>query len=758
MVASDRTSRIAVPGMGAATDLFARAPRHEGDRLAAEVCRRIMMPPEKVRAVDWAGRHVVVQQGENAGSPYDPSLTPYTTFFFDLATDPRVQEITAPWATQLSKTETAIATELFWSGHESRPVGHVLPTIDRVRSESKKRIIPAARACPPVAEQMSGKEEDANASRLSLVGGGFVEFYSSGASSLMRGKSIPRFVFDEVDAPGFDLSIVGEARNRQKAWSPGEMKSLYISSPGDEGTGSDHIAARAGSVFDFFVPCPHCGTYQVLAFDRGEYGLKWESTDDPDRRIDLAEETAHYRCRSAECRQTGPAMGRIENDHKRWMLAMGVWAQKGEAIDSDGSVLGTRTLSRAEIWNRSLARLTFDQLRAEDGDEILEGVDRLGVRIVGGPGLSSRVVLRLSSLYSPFAGASFGEMAKEFVQEGRLTRDFCINWLGEPWRQPGRRIEADQLRHLLTPSDRPAGYELGFARPDCLVLTLVADVQHDRVVIDVRGWSEFAREAPLLWTGTIPTAMGAQLVEVDCVADWAFPVWGDPKRPPMRIRSFAFDSGEGKRTDEVYALVRRLRRRIGAGRFAHAVFGSSSPMTALAEVSEIEKVKRRGRGTVQLGRAIPAIRVNTPMVKSMVYGSLGLEVGDADSIGQGDGRRFPFPAPWDSQKRDPHLGPSARRMSVDEHLNQIAGEEYVVVRTREGAAPKAQWRVRRGHENHALDCLVYQNALAERHGFAHKLRAPRPDAGGRTTSPGAPGADRSRRTLPEHPGRLLREG
>ncbi len=774
MVASAQITRTAVPEYKQSAGLFARAPRHAGDRLAAEVARRILMPPEVVRVYEWAGRFRTLATGVNAGNRYDPRVTPYAVNPMDFIIDPRVRLLVLDMGTQLGKTEIMINGEMYVLDVLGQEVAHILPGLDRVRDEARDRIFPSIAACRPLAGMMSGKPDDENARRIKFLSGASLSMFSSAALSSMKGRSIPKTFCDEVSDDRFDHAAVAEAEERQKAWSPAEQKIVLTSNQALEGAGIDHYARECGTQMSFFVPCPHCGTYQTLVFDRGETGLKWDAGDETmsrAERADLAERSAHYRCVSQECRQTGPHLGRIENFDKPWMLAMGVWVAADESIESDGRVLETRAMSAADRWTHALARRTYDEMRAEGGEdgrqdaaptgeqeeeaeslgpkppplESREDDGRFGVRVIAGAGLSSSVRMNLSSLYSPFAGASFGQIARKFVRVGRITEKFVTDWLAEPWRQPGRRIEPSALRPRLLPSDHPEGYELGTLPAWARSLTMTADVQRDRCYIVVRCWGAGGLRTGLVWAGTVASRVGGNLRELDPCVGWSFGFWRDPERPPMRIQAFAADSADGYRHMEVFGWALRTGDALrGQNRFARSCRGDGTMNTAsVAELRKLSETLDRGR-KVSLRRPVPHMRVNAPVCKSLLYAGLGLSI-EAESLGEGFGERvYEFPAPWsggesgggsgvESGSVDTQLGAGFVRVSDREYLNQITAEEFVKVPSKTGGPDKYQWRTIGGRENHLHDCEVYQVGLATAY-KVNELRDP-PASGGRARTP-----------------------
>ncbi|NIP84521.1 MAG: hypothetical protein GTO03_02770, partial [Planctomycetales bacterium] len=95
----------------------------------------------------------------------------------------------------------------------------------------------------------------------------------------------------------------------------------------------------------YHVPCPHCGTYQVLRFDR----IKWPPDAGPDEI--LAGDLATYQC--AECGET------IAEQQRFWMIRRGVWipeTQKpAEKLPLDDREIVTAAGRMRNRWRPALA-------------------------------------------------------------------------------------------------------------------------------------------------------------------------------------------------------------------------------------------------------------------------------------------------------------------------------------------------------------------------------------------------------------------
>jgi phage terminase large subunit GpA-like protein len=139
----------------------------------------------------------------------------------------------------------------------------------------------------------------------------------TGANSAVGLRSMPvRFLFlDEVDAypPSADDEgdpvALAKARTRTFSW---RRKVFLASTPTIKGLSRIEREYKASDQRRYFVPCPHCGSYQYLRFER----LRWEKGKP---------ETAAYHCEG--CEQP------IAEHHKTRMLAEGEWRPTATPVD-----------------------------------------------------------------------------------------------------------------------------------------------------------------------------------------------------------------------------------------------------------------------------------------------------------------------------------------------------------------------------------------------------------------------------------------
>lgn len=295
--------------------------------LVNQLLRTYLRPRESLTVDQWADRFRVLA-GETSAEPgpWRTERTPYLRQILeDLSDDAPHAEVVLQFGTQLGKSESGLNWLGYGIHHDPGPMMLILPTVDIAKRFSKQRLAPMVRETPSLRERIreARSRDSGNTTLVKEFPGGILVV--TGANSAAGLASMPsRLLYaDEVDDYPDDVDGQGEplglATARQDTFA--RRKRLLSSSP-KRPPGFSTIERRfeAGTRFRYWVPCPHCGDYQVLEWGGREvaHGLKWRG--DPS--------TAHY-----VCMHCGAEIG----EHaKPKMLAAGEWRAEnpGAAVRS----------------------------------------------------------------------------------------------------------------------------------------------------------------------------------------------------------------------------------------------------------------------------------------------------------------------------------------------------------------------------------------------------------------------------------------
>lgn len=479
------------------TDDEARA-----EALAAQLFAEFMRPPAAVTVSQWADAHRMLSgKASSEPGPWRTDRTPYLRQIMDdLSARSSVQEVVVMFAAQLGKSECGMNWLGYIIDNEPGPVMVVQPTTDMAKRFSRQRIAPMLEETPVLRRKVreNRSRDDANTTLLKDFAGGVLVV--SGANSAASLRSMPvRYLFlDEIDAYPLDVDGEGDpvalAEKRTSTFS--RRKVLKVSTPTTKGFSRIEAAFEATNACRFWVPCPHCGEYQVLEWGANTpHGLRWAKL--PDGAPDLS--SVHYVC--AHCGSF------IEEHHKPRMLAAGEWRPSKEAA-RPGKMAG----------------------------------------------------YHLNALYAPLGWIGWADLVAQWheatlaAKHGDVSRlkTFTNTVLAETWEEQGDRVATHELAR------RAEDYQLGTVPHGGLLLTMGVDVQADRIEYRVWAWGrgqeswlvqrELIYGDPAIEEG-MPGSVWTQLTERRRT-----PLL-HASGAQMLVAACAIDTG-GHHTQQVYAYVR----------------------------------------------------------------------------------------------------------------------------------------------------------------------------------------------------------
>ncbi|MDP3264198.1 MAG: phage terminase large subunit family protein [Tabrizicola sp.] len=310
---------------------------------------------------------------------------------------------------------------------------------------------------------------------------------------------------------------------------------------------------------------------------------------------------------------------------------------------------------------------------------MLEGGEWRATAVAADP---TTVGYHLSALYSPIGWLSWERIVRSWeAAQGsdEAIKAFRNTILGETWVETG---EAPDWQRLY---DRRERWNSGTVPVGGLFLTAGADVQKDRIEVDVwawgRGGTSWLVDHIVIDGG--PDHQGAW-AELTRLLDRT---WAHQNGAYLRLAKLAIDTGY--EAPAVYAWSRRQ----GVAQVAPVKgvegFNRSSPVSGPTYVDVTDAGKRLRRGARLWTVAVSTFKAET-------YRHLGLPRPTKEELAEG----VQFP-------------PGTMHLPdwVDsEWLKQLVAEELVTVRSKRGFA-RLEWQKLR-ERNEALDCRVYARAAA----------------------------------------------
>ncbi len=399
--------------------------------------RAALRPPRNISVSDWADENRILNRSSSAmPGPWRTKRTPYLREPMDAFKLSYVRSLVLCFGTQLGKTELELNLLGYCIDQEPSSALVVYPTDELGKSVVKNRIIPMIDSSPAIARHYNPFTSEIMELQFD---GMYVAVVGANSPSKLASRPIKYLFLDETDKfpvrAGKDSSPKELARERQKTYSG--RKEVQASSPTytDGEIWKDFKAAQMQK--RYYVPCPHCGTYQQLTLG----GIKWPAElNEPahkDEREARVINESWYEC--PHCKR------RIFDMDKGKMLALGEWRAVTAVKDDKGR----------ERWEERPARN--------------ERPESVGYNI--------------NSLYSPMV--TFGEVAQKFLK----TKDdpvaymsFVNGWLAEPWEAVAATMNPDIVM------ERRAGYEQGVVPAAARILTCAVDVQEDCFWYSVYAW------------------------------------------------------------------------------------------------------------------------------------------------------------------------------------------------------------------------------------------------------------------------------
>lgn len=289
--------------------------------LAVEV-RRLMSvfaasvrPTDKLSVSGWAARDRVVAPESNSPypGPWDNAHVSYLTEIMDtMGFDHPAQEVAVLGSAQSAKSEAGVNAIGSCIVQDPSPILVVLPSLDEARKYNTDKIDATIEATPALRQRVMGlinRDESGSTIFHKRFRGGSLRITTASSSKGLQMVSARMVIFEEIVEYPEDVdgrgSPIDQAENRLKAWLMRGVKKIYISTAGLEGSCPITARYKASDQRKLYVPCPQCGDYQLLTWER----MGWASDEKPHR--------AYFACASRGCP--------IEEPAKRGLIAAGQW-------------------------------------------------------------------------------------------------------------------------------------------------------------------------------------------------------------------------------------------------------------------------------------------------------------------------------------------------------------------------------------------------------------------------------------------------
>lgn len=357
-----------------------------------------LAPPPDLNIIEWLEANVNLPEYTcPEPGPLRLSRTPYMKGPLLAFQSRFIETIDLLMGRQLAKSTFIYNCQCYTIGQNPGPTLMLFPDRELAKYTSKNRIQAQFDICEAVCKQKTSDADDYGIYEMKFQNMIFSLGWAGSGSQVMS-KPVQNLFFDEVDemkkVVGKGISNPIESAEQTTSNFPNRKK-VKTSTPSTEDNEIWQALCAAQRVFEYWLPCPHCGKKQVLIWDQ----IKFDSKKEPEEVCLLT----WYEC--IHCKKT------FRNHEKIAMLPKGEWRSRQNAPEY----------------------IMEDVVTPYESSISLE--DTLKDQTV------KHIAFHLPKWYSPFEHATFGHAAKEFLEaQGDFVkmRDWTKFWRAKPWREKAK--------------------------------------------------------------------------------------------------------------------------------------------------------------------------------------------------------------------------------------------------------------------------------------------------------------------------------
>lgn len=282
--------------------------------------RRNLQPPPKLTLSEWAARYAVLSKETSAQTGKFRAFA-YQNGIMDAITDPSVTFVSVMKSARVGYTKILDHVVGYYVHQDPSPILIVQPRVEDAEDYSKTEIVPMLRDTPVLRElagDQKAKDSNQTIQKKIFQNGASISFVGANSPGGFRRITARIISFDEVD--GYPVGGAGSegdqmALGTKRSESFWNRKIIAGSTPTVKGESRIEKSFDEGDQRRYYVPCPHCGEMQVLAWGGPDtpYGMKWDRDENG---VGLPD-TVYYVCRENGCV--------IKDDDKPEMVERGEW-------------------------------------------------------------------------------------------------------------------------------------------------------------------------------------------------------------------------------------------------------------------------------------------------------------------------------------------------------------------------------------------------------------------------------------------------
>lgn len=383
-------------------------------------------PRQRIRTLDWAAAHA----RNEFGDPYSHNAYPHIGAPggpFDAIDCSQYFTIWLQWASRLGKTFLGQVATMKLADTDPCPM--MFASVDeKLATEVTARTYKMLELCRPMRERLLPKNRrrqnfvDLRDCRMSVAWARSVSTLADKPVKFGLANEVDKWEQASTSTEADPLKLFTDRFKQFPIY-----KRIIESTPAMKSSSRVERGRLGSTNCQFWVPCPHCGEYQVLSMTH----LVWDKTDAGKSDKTLALNTARYVC--PHCKTA------ILDNHRGAMMRAGVWCPEGCTVDSEWAKECAKAWREpgASYWNGWKDSPWIKGTPARDG------------RDAG---------YQLSSLYA--LARTWGEIAEEWVgcqKSPQNLRNFINQWLAETWELASRKETWEKIGERITDQGTPRG-------------------------------------------------------------------------------------------------------------------------------------------------------------------------------------------------------------------------------------------------------------------------------------------------------------
>lgn len=526
--------------------------------------QRIFRKKDPLDCAEWAERHRVLQVSSIQGI-WRHANAPYFKELMEMYSLPWVREIIVAAASQIGKTEFQYNTLGYDADYDPGPTLVVMPSKDTVTRVSLDRIQPMFNDCVPLKALKSKNPDDMTTTRIKLRTGQFIYFGWAGSDAILASVPIKHVKIDEADLVGRRAINLARARFRTFNF---EYKFLEVSKPSTEDGPIWEDLHSCHVIYDYHVPCPHCGHEQKMVFGQ----FRWtEGVTDP-KRIETTKD-AWYECEACS----------------------GKWDETLRNFAVQGGRLKARQYC-ADCFDTEIIEGACPRCGGKETAPVLPYPEKIGAQL---PSFISRFV--------PFYTIVADYLRMQLDPTGENQEKFWCDDCAQPIPAVADG-EALSEKELYDRREEYAPKDVNWIIPmEACLLTASVDVQDNRLEVEVEAWGPGKQN----WGIEHHVISGSPSLDAtwkDLEDKFLDKTYLHESGVALRITAMGIDTG-GHHADEAYKFCKKWQRRR-----VYALKGSQIPGKPI-----------KNKPSTKNKAKIPLYTVGTEAAKDSIFGWFSVE-------------------------------------------------------------------------------------------------------------------------------------